>query len=187
MIAVRPPPVLVPPPVIAHTNPPPRGPAQHIVNQAAKPPTNEHAAPPPPKEPPRIARLPGPRPNSGVSPKDEHCYVPDEVLFELRAGVSPQTADEIARGQRLQRLASQSLELTGTTLYRYKIKDKRSVPTVVAALENDPASRGFSQTISIASNKVTKTGASRRNNMLFPKCICPKPTGFRMAKRRSSP
>jgi subtilisin family serine protease len=60
-------------------------------------------------------------------------------LFELRAGVSPQTIDEIARRQRvqLQRLASQPLELIGTTLYRYKIKDKRSVPTVVAALERD--------------------------------------------------
>jgi len=58
-------------------------------------------------------------------------------LFELAAGVSPQTAGEIARRQRLQRLASQPLELIGTTLYRYKIKDKRSVPTVVAALERD--------------------------------------------------
>jgi hypothetical protein len=63
--------------------------------------------------------------------------VPDEVLFERRAGVSPQTIDEITRRQRLQRLASQSLELIGTTLYRYKIKDKRSVPKVVAVLERD--------------------------------------------------
>ena len=90
----------------------------------------------PPTEPTRIARGPGPRP-SGVPPKDEHRYVPDEVLFELRAGVSPQTIDEIARRQRLQRLASQPLALIGTTLYRYKIKDKRSVPTVVAVLERD--------------------------------------------------
>ncbi|MGH6857021.1 MAG: S8 family peptidase [Methylocella sp.] len=79
----------------------------------------------------------GPRLVSGVPAKDEHRYVPDEVLFELRAGVSPQTADAIARRERLQRLASQPLELIGTTLYRYRIKDKRSVPTVVAVLERD--------------------------------------------------
>jgi hypothetical protein len=105
------------------TNLPPRVPPQHTVNQteppppqAPRPPTNRHAAPPPATEPPRIARVSGPRP-SGVPPKDEHRYVPDEVLFELRAGVSPQTIDEITRRQRLQRLASQNLELIGTTLY----------------------------------------------------------------------
>ena len=144
VIAVHP---ILPPPVIAHTNPPPRTPTRHIVNQAgppppqAPPPTNAHAAQPPPTKPPRVAQAaPAPpplRPISGVPAKDEHRYVPDEVLFEVRAGASPQTADEIARPQRLQRLASQPLELIGTTLYRYKIKDKRSVPAVVAALERD--------------------------------------------------
>jgi subtilisin family serine protease len=106
---------------------------------SAKPP-HVARAPAPPTNPPKVARAaaaPPPRPNSGVPPKDEHRYVPDEVLFELAAGVSPQTADAIARRERLQRLASQPLELIGTTLYRYKIKDKRSVPTVVAALERD--------------------------------------------------
>jgi subtilisin family serine protease len=136
---------ILPPPVIAHTNPPPRKPPRHIVNQAGaplpqapKPPTNAHAATPPPAKPPRFAQAPPSRSNSGVPPKDEHRYVPDEVLFELKAGVSPQAADAIARRQRLQRLASQPLELIGTTLYRYKIKDRRSVPTVIATLERDP-------------------------------------------------
>ncbi|MGH6839451.1 MAG: S8 family peptidase, partial [Methylocella sp.] len=63
-------------------------------------------------------------------------------MFELRKDVSPQTADAVADGiaqrERLQRLASQSLELIGTTLYRYKIKDKRSVPAVIASLERYP-------------------------------------------------
>jgi hypothetical protein len=127
-------------------------PVEPIRYRYSKPPRNEPAPPPPtksphvarapapPTNPPKVARAPAPpppRPNTGVPPKDEHRYVPDEVLFELRAGVSPQTIDAIARPQRLQRLASQSLELIGTTLYRYKIKDKRSVPTVVAVLERD--------------------------------------------------
>lgn len=124
-----------PPTMIPNPNLPPRSPPPDSGNQAGPPPPQ---APKPPtnQEPPQIARVSGPRP-SGVPPKDEHRYVPDEVLFEVRAGVSPQTIDEITRRQRLQRLASQSLELIATTLYRYKIKDKRSVPTVVAALERD--------------------------------------------------
>ena len=58
-------------------------------------------------------------------------------MFELAPGVSPQTADAIARRERLQRLALQPLALIGTTLYLYKIKDRRSVPTVIAVLERD--------------------------------------------------
>jgi subtilisin family serine protease len=123
--------------VIAHTNPPPRKPPRHIVNQAGAPPPQAHAAQPPPAKPPRVAQAP-PRSNSGVPPKDEHRYVPDEVLFELRAGDPPQAADAIARRQQLQRLASLPLDLIGTTLYWYKIKDKRSVPAVVRALERYP-------------------------------------------------
>jgi hypothetical protein len=84
-----------------------------------------------------VARAPQPRPNSGVPPAGETRFVQDEVLFELRPGASPQTADEIGRQERLQRLASQPLELLGTTLYRYKIKDRRSVAAVIAALETD--------------------------------------------------
>jgi hypothetical protein len=128
-------PLPVPPPVIGQTNLPPRGPIPPIMTQAGppppqapKPPTDTHAAPPPPTPPQRIAQVP---------PKDEHRYVPDEILFELAPGVSPRTAAAIAGRERLQLLASQSLELIGTALYRYKIKDRRSVPTVVAVLERD--------------------------------------------------
>ncbi len=85
-----------------------------------------------------------PLPKTGVPPKKEHRYVPDEVLFELRPGYLPQAADAIAKRKRLQRLAVLNLELIGSTLYRYRIKDKRSVRAVVATLEADP-SIGFAQ------------------------------------------
>jgi subtilisin family serine protease len=106
-----------------------------------RPPHKNGKVPPAPIEP-AIAKASPPHPNSGVPAIDERRFVQREVLFELRKDVSPQTADAvadaIARRERLQRLASQSLDLIGTTLYRYKIKDKRSVPAVIASLERYP-------------------------------------------------
>lgn len=106
-----------------------------------RPPHKNEKVPPPPIEP-AIAKASPPRPNSGVPAIDERRFVQREVLFELRKNVSPQTADAVADGiarrERLQRLASQSLDLIGTTLYRYEIKDKRSVPAVITSLERYP-------------------------------------------------
>jgi hypothetical protein len=74
----------VPPPVepVRYSKPPKNEPAPP---PPAKPP-HVARAPAPPTNPPKVARAPAPpppRPNSGVPPKDEHRYVPDEVLFEL--------------------------------------------------------------------------------------------------------
>lgn len=77
------------------------------------------------------------RPNSGIPAAGEQRFVPDEVLFELRPDVAPQIAEVIANRNRLRQLASQRLPLIGTTMYRYRIVGKRSVATVVAALEAD--------------------------------------------------
>jgi subtilisin family serine protease len=84
------------------------------------------------------------RPKSGVPAADEHRFAPGEVLVEFSPGVSLQTADAITGRERLQRLASQPLPLSGTTMYRYRIKGKsqldgkRSVGAVIAALEAVP-------------------------------------------------
>jgi subtilisin family serine protease len=131
-VTVQLPPVWFPPPPIDR---PGAGPVP------PRPPHKNEKAPPPPIEPP-IAKAALPRPNSGVPAIDERRFVQREVLFELRKDVSPQTADAVADGiarrERLQRLASQSLDMIGTTLYRYEIKDKRSVPAVIASLERYP-------------------------------------------------
>ncbi len=92
------------------------------------------AAPPPPK--PRALVSSG-HPNSGISAAGDHRFVPDEVLVELRPELSSQTADLVARQERLHLLASQHLTLIGTTLYRYRIEGKRSVVAIVKALEAD--------------------------------------------------
>ncbi|MGH6853047.1 MAG: S8 family peptidase, partial [Methylocella sp.] len=52
--------------------------------------------------------------------------------------ISPQTANVIAKRERLRLLASQRLALIGTTMYRYRIEGKRSVVATIAALEADP-------------------------------------------------
>ena len=74
---------------------------------------------------------------SGAPPANERRLVPDEVVIELANSVSPQTIEALQRRFRLERLAQQSFQLTGTTFYRWRIPDRRSVATVVRALETD--------------------------------------------------
>ena len=74
---------------------------------------------------------------SGAPPANERRLVPDEVVIELANSVSPQTIDALQRRFRLTRIEQQSFQLTGTTLYRWRIPDRRSVATVVRALEGD--------------------------------------------------
>jgi Subtilase family len=86
---------------------------------------------------------PGPqavrRSGSGVPPLNERRYVPDEVVVELAATTTNQQTDALARRQRLTRLQSVTFGLGGTTLVRWRIADRRSVPVVVRALETDAA------------------------------------------------
>jgi subtilisin family serine protease len=88
-----------------------------------------------PSRPPRLksARR-GP---SGAPPANERRLVPDEIVIELRNTVSPQQIQALQNRHRLTRLESQVSQLSGTTLYRWRIPDRRSVATVVRALEAD--------------------------------------------------
>jgi hypothetical protein len=84
---------------------------------------------------------PGPlatrRSGSGVPPLNERRYVPDEVVVELAASTTNLQTDALARRYRLTRLQSVSFQLGGTTLVRWRITDRRSVPVVVGALQTD--------------------------------------------------
>jgi subtilisin family serine protease len=77
------------------------------------------------------------RAGSGVPPLNERNYVPDEVVVELATSTTNQQFDALARRQRLRRLQTFNLQLGGTTLVRWRITDRRSVPAVVRALETD--------------------------------------------------
>jgi subtilisin family serine protease len=82
----------------------------------------------------RSARRRGP---SGAPPSSEHRYVPDEVVIEVANSVSARQINALQRRFRLTRVESHAFQLTGTTMFRWRIPDRRSVTTVVRALERD--------------------------------------------------
>lgn len=84
-----------------------------------------------------IAPLTAKRSGSGVPTAGETRYVPDEVVLEVATSMSDQQIGALARRFRLTRLQSTPFRLGGTTLMRWRIPDRRSVPTVVRALEAD--------------------------------------------------
>jgi hypothetical protein len=104
------------------TDPPPPG--------ATNPPPPRQAGQPP--QPPR--RIVGSAPPSG-----ERRYVPNEVIIEAETSLSNQQIDAIARRHRLTRVESFTLNLSGTTVFRWRIPDpgRRNVAAVVRALEGD--------------------------------------------------
>lgn len=77
------------------------------------------------------------RTSSGVPPVNERRYVPDEVVIELANTISAQALDAFQRRSRLIQVERQTSQLTGTTLYRWRIPDRRSVPAMIRALETD--------------------------------------------------
>ena len=81
---------------------------------------------------------------SGVPPAGEQRYVPNEVVIEVAGALSSQQIDALAQRFRLANLESFNFQLGGTTLVRLRIPDRRSVTTVVRALETD-ASVVFAQ------------------------------------------
>ena len=76
---------------------------------------------------------------SGAPPPSERRMVPDEVVIEIRNTVTSQQIAALQRRLRLTRLESQNFDLAGTTFYRWRIPDRRSVATVVRALEREGA------------------------------------------------
>jgi len=85
--------------------------------------------------PPRRTRQT--RRNSSAPAANERRMVPDEVILEIANSVSSQQIEALQRRYRLIRIESQTFQLSGTTLYRWRIPDRRSVPSVVRALEAD--------------------------------------------------
>jgi subtilisin family serine protease len=77
------------------------------------------------------------RGSSGTPSTNERRLVPDEVVIELSNSVNAQQVDALQRRYRLTRIESHAFALSGTTLYRWHIPDRRSVATVVRALEAD--------------------------------------------------
>ncbi len=149
-------------------NPPPRRHRHHIVApkvEAAKKPVEKKIVVAPRKP---VASQPPPRSHHVVTAAHDDRFVPDEVLFELRPDVPPQMAEALAKKNRLRLLGSQSLPLIGTTMYRSRIIGKRSVATVVAALQADPRLSGI-QPNYLYSLQADHTGTLSEAQYVVPK------------------
>src|ERR1035437_5071194 len=84
--------------------------------------------------PPQRSTRRGP---SGAPAANERRLVADEVVIEVANSVSSQQIDALQRRYRLTRIESQTFQLSGTTLFRWRIPDRRSVAAVVRVLEAD--------------------------------------------------
>ena len=89
--------------------------------------------------PRRPARRAAARRSSGAPPANERRLLPDEVVIELANTLSPARIDALQRRHRLTPVEQTRLQLSGTTLFRWRIPDRRSVTSVVRALERDVA------------------------------------------------
>ena len=76
---------------------------------------------------------------SGAPPAGERRLLPDEVVIEVRNSLSEAQIEALQRRYRLTRVERQRFGLTGTTLFRWRIPDGRSVSSVIRTLERDNA------------------------------------------------
>lgn len=88
----------------------------------------------PPDPPVRRAR-------SGVPPSGERRYVPDEVVIEVAGQPAEATIQALSARFRLTRMESRLVGLTGSTFFRWRIPDRRSVAAVIRTLEADAVVR----------------------------------------------
>jgi hypothetical protein len=86
-----------------------------------------------------IARRPmiGERGFTGVPPAGETRFLTNEMVFHVPPNVSAQTVDTVARRLGLSTVASQSFNLSGGTLFRFRVTDGRPVADVIRALESE--------------------------------------------------
>lgn len=66
------------------------------------------------------------------------AIVPDEVLCEIRTGTPDAEIVALGQRQRLERISAERFDLTGSTIVRYRIRDRRSVPAAVDGLVAEP-------------------------------------------------
>ncbi|HLH89765.1 MAG TPA: S8 family serine peptidase [Xanthobacteraceae bacterium] len=64
-------------------------------------------------------------------------FVPDEVLVTFAGNIRPRAIVGFAQDQRLALLSRHPLPLSNSVMYRFRITDRREVPTVVGGLRGD--------------------------------------------------
>ncbi|HEY5306149.1 MAG TPA: S8 family serine peptidase [Pseudolabrys sp.] len=87
-----------------------------------------------PNRPQRSTR----RNNGNLPAANERRFVPDEVLLAVSNNITPAQINALQVRFRLTRLESQTFQLPGTTLYRWRIHSGTSVSQAIRALGADP-------------------------------------------------
>ena len=72
---------------------------------------------------------------SGVPPRGELRFVPNEIVTEFAATVTPQAIDQLARRYNLTLIEQQGFPLIGTAVYRWHINGNRSVADTIGGAE----------------------------------------------------
>lgn len=106
-------------------------PAQAAPSKAAT-----HKATPPPTRPP-AAPVPAARPVAAAMAPAAPDEVPGEVLFTLRSDAPGESLRTILSRERLDLISTDTFTLVPVALHRARIRDRRSVSDVVAALSRD--------------------------------------------------
>src|SRR5664280_1314968 len=121
--------------------------------------------------PPQRSTRRGP---SGAPVANERRLVPDEVVIEVANSVNPQQIDALQRRYRLTRIESQTFQLSGTTLFRWRIPDRRSVAAVVRVLEADRvvASAQPNYLFTLQQVRATPWPKATPRNTNSPSCGC---------------
>jgi hypothetical protein len=73
----------------------------------------------------------------GMPPRGERRFVPDEIITAFSSTATPAAIEQLARRHNLTQLETQSLPLSGGTLYRWRINGRRPVGDLIGALEDD--------------------------------------------------
>jgi hypothetical protein len=92
------------------------------------------------------------RAGSGEPPADERRFVFDEIVVEHPTTTTAAQFDAFGRKFHLTRLQTVTFGLGGTTLARWRITDRRSVPTMVHVVETDPTPVIKSMVLSVQPN-----------------------------------
>lgn len=73
---------------------------------------------------------------TGVPPRGERRFVPEEIILGFRPSTTQETIDQLATRYRVTRLGSQDFPLIGIKLYRWRVNG-RSVADTIGAIEGE--------------------------------------------------
>ena len=121
---------------------------------------------------PRRSQQASRRGASGAPPANERRLVPDEVVIELSNSVGTQQINALQRRFRLTRIESQAFQLSNTTLYRWRIPDRRSLQRLYARSRATGSSRRRNRIMFLPFKRAKPGAKAILRNTNSPSCIC---------------